>query len=74
MARVNKVPEGRSLQLNLDAGFSRKQNYVPVVEETMALEQAIPVENWTALSVLTQACSCILWFFAWELLGCFEVD
>lgn len=46
MARVNKVPEGRSLQLNLDAGFSREQNCVPaVVEDTMDLEQAIPVEN-----------------------------
>lgn len=46
MARVNKVPEGRSLQLNLDAGFSRKQNCDPVVvEETMGLRQAIPVEN-----------------------------
>lgn len=46
MARVNKVPEGRSLQLNLDVGFSRKQNCVPVVvEETRGLEQAILVEN-----------------------------
>lgn len=46
MARVNKVPEDRSLQLNLDAGFSRKQNFIPVVvEEKMGLEQAMPVES-----------------------------
>lgn len=46
MARVNEVPQGRSLQLNVDAGFSRKQNCVPVVvEETRGLEQAIPVKN-----------------------------